>query len=298
MAELARIRAGMQVWGANAQEIGTVEAVDDGIRVNGQHIPAGAIDRVDGDRVYLRGPAAQYRPPAAAADDAHQIDFQQPGGGIRVPVVEERLEVERRPADLGEVRIHKTVTEERQSVPVDLRREDVQVERRDVPERPLEPGEAATAFEGGTIRVPVRGEEAVARKEPVVTGEVVVQKEPATERQEVGGTVRRERVEVDEDYGRARAGQQPGQASPPAAAEAPSRPEGAVAEGMDVVGPDGRLIGRVKEARGSEFLLDRRGQRDVYVPVSAIARMAGSAVELTVTADEVETQGWPNPPLF
>ena len=52
--------------------------------------------------------------------------------------------------------------------------------------------------------MPVRGEEAVVSKEAVVTGEVVISKEPTTERQAVADTVRRERVEVDEDYQRHR----------------------------------------------------------------------------------------------
>src|ERR687886_2768779 len=95
---------------------------------------------------------------------------------IRVPEIEERLEVEKRPVETGEVQVRKTVEEEQQTVPVELRREEATVERRDVGERPLAPGEAERAFQDETIRVPLRGEEAVARKEAVVTGEVVVDK--------------------------------------------------------------------------------------------------------------------------
>src|SRR5436309_1806486 len=58
-------------------------------------------------------------------------------------------------------------------------------------------GAGQQRFESGTIRVPVRGEEAAVEKEAVVTGEVVVDKERTTERQEVADTVRKERVEVD-----------------------------------------------------------------------------------------------------
>ena len=125
-------------------------------------------------------------------------------GEARIPVSEERLDVEKRPAELGEVQLHKTVTEEQQTVPVELEREEVRAERRDAGDRPLRPGEEA--FKEETIRVPVRGEEAVANKEAVVTGEVVVNKEQTTERQQVADTVRKERVEVDRDYERHRAG--------------------------------------------------------------------------------------------
>lgn len=121
---------------------------------------------------------------------------------MRIPVSEEQLNVEKREAEIGEVQLRKTVTQEQQTVPVELTREEVRVERRDVGDRPLRPGEQA--FEESTIRVPVRGEEAVVTKDAVVTGEVVLNKEQTTERQQVADTVRKERVEVDQDYERHR----------------------------------------------------------------------------------------------
>jgi len=60
-------------------------------------------------------------------------------------------------------------------------------------------------FEEGTIRVPVRGEEAVVEKEAVVTGEVVIDRDVKTERQTISDTVRKERVDIDENYRRDRA---------------------------------------------------------------------------------------------
>jgi hypothetical protein len=85
-------------------------------------------------------------------------------------------------------------------------REEVHVERREVADRPLGEREAEAAFQEGTIRVPVRGEEAIVSKEAVVTGEVVINKERTTEHQEITDTVRKQRVDIDEDYARARAG--------------------------------------------------------------------------------------------
>jgi len=117
-------------------------------------------------------------------------------GEIRVPEVEERLEVGKRQVQAGEVQIRKEVHEERQSVPVEVTREEVHVEKRDVGERPLREGEKA--FEEGTIRVPVQSEEVVARKEAVVTGEVVLNKTRETETQQVSDTLRRTEVHVDQ----------------------------------------------------------------------------------------------------
>lgn len=53
-------------------------------------------------------------------------------------------------------------------------------------------------FEEGILRVPLRGEELVAEREAVVTGEVVVRKERRRETIEVRGTVRKERITVIE----------------------------------------------------------------------------------------------------
>jgi uncharacterized protein (TIGR02271 family) len=150
--------------------------------------------RVEQRRVYLRGAtAARGETLTGQAEDE-----------IRVPVAEERLNVGKREADLGEVEIRKTVTEEQQSVPVTLRRDEVTVQERDIADRPLRAGE--DAFSEGTIRVPVRGEEAVVAKETVVTGEVVIDKETTTEQRQVSDTVRKQSVDVDENYRQARAG--------------------------------------------------------------------------------------------
>ncbi len=117
---------------------------------------------------------------------------------VAIPVAEERLNVQTREAELGEVQVHKSVIQEQVSVPVELEREEVHVQQRDIADRPVQAGDQL--FQEGTIRVPVRGEEAVVSKEAVVTGEVVIGKERTTERQTVSDTVRRERVEVDENY--------------------------------------------------------------------------------------------------
>lgn len=204
--DMKKLKEGMDVYTADNQRLGTIETVDDnGIRVQGQYYDHNAIARVERNNVYLSGSSSQYtRTAGAVSPDRDRMDIREAEGEIRVPEVEERLEVEKREVDLGEVGVRRTVEEERQSVPVELTREEVHVERREVPNRPIAPGEAAGAFESTTIRVPVRGEEAVARKEAVVTGEVVIDKERTTERQDVTDTVRKTHVEVDKDFQRAR----------------------------------------------------------------------------------------------
>ncbi|HET7769440.1 MAG TPA: YsnF/AvaK domain-containing protein [Chloroflexota bacterium] len=125
-------------------------------------------------------------------------------GEVRVPEIEERLDVRKREVQQGEVRVHKRVETEEQSIPVDVMHEEVEVEQRTVTPRPLAEADSIRAFEEGTIRIPIRGEEVVVRKEAVVTGEVVINKERTMERQEITETVRKQHVEVDRDYERHR----------------------------------------------------------------------------------------------
>ena len=77
--------------------------------------------------------------------------------------------------------------------------------------------------------------------------------------------------------------------------------------GMRVVGIDGQPVGRVKEVRGDDFLVDRPMARDVYVPYSFVLaaenpadRIRGGPTQpdqiiLTIPAGHVDDQHWVNP---
>ena len=198
----ADIRQGMRVLDADNQLLGTVEAVDnDGITINGQEVPLGAGSRVHEGHVHLKGAGSLYMSPHGG-----NLATSAAGGTgpVHIPVGEERLDVQKREVELGEVRINKTVTEEERTVPVELRREEVRVHEENVADRPVQAGEQV--FQEDSIRVPVRGEEAVVSKEAVVTGEVVISKERVAEQQEVTETIRREHVEPVGIFDRTSAG--------------------------------------------------------------------------------------------
>lgn len=192
-----KLRKGLRIVGADDREYGTIDRYDDDYVYMGERrIPVGAFERLENDRLYVGESGRQY---------VETSDRAATEGETRVPVMEERLQVDKRGVELGAVEIRKEVTSEQANVPVELTREQVRVERVDVNDRPVAAGEVQDAFQEGTIRVPVRGEEAVVNKEAVVTGEVVIDKERATERQTITDTVRKERVNVDENYRRDRA---------------------------------------------------------------------------------------------
>jgi hypothetical protein len=74
--------------------------------------------------------------------------------------------------------------------------------------------------------------------------------------------------------------------------------------GMDVTSIDGERIGKVKEVRGEEILIDRPLARDLWVPFSSVmatedysSNYRGGltepiAVVLNVSAAHIDRQGW------
>ncbi len=218
-------RKGMQLFDADEALLGMIAGARGGtIVVGGRHIPKAAIARVTQNRAYLV-PGADWagathagaptpvaartvnRPrrairvprPPADADAVGPLPGEQTYTALApatvVPLAAERLRAVKHPTDLGAVQVRKTVVAEERRLPVDLTYETVRVEERDLPARPAT---GADLFTEETIVVPLRGEEAVVTKEAILTGEVVIQKEPVTERRYVTGTVRTEHAEVVE----------------------------------------------------------------------------------------------------
>jgi uncharacterized protein (TIGR02271 family) len=185
-----KIRRGMWVFGADNRELGTVERHDgEYVYVGGRRLPMDAFERVEDDRLYV-GEAGRRSFAGADARDASEI---------RVPIAEERLDVDKRPVELGEVRLHKRVDQVEQVVREPVTRTDVEIERVKANRRvegPVGPRE-----EGEWIVVPIVEELLVVRKVLMVTEEVRIRRRPVTEVREVRETVRRERVEVEDTTG-------------------------------------------------------------------------------------------------
>jgi len=116
----------------------------------------------------------------------------------RIPVTEEKLKVGKKTVDTGGVRIHKRVSERPVEQTVPLREEKVTVERRPA-DRPAE----SAAIEEGTVEVRGTREEPMVQKEPRVAEEVVIRKQASERQARVSDTVRKTEVEVegnDDDY--------------------------------------------------------------------------------------------------
>ena len=116
-------------------------------------------------------------------------------GDVKVPVVEEELQVGSRQVRRGGVRLYTRVTERPVEETVRLRDEEVHVERRPV-DRPATEADFAAAKEG-TLEVTETDEEAVIAKQARVVEEVVVRKAQEERTETVRDTVRRTEVEVE-----------------------------------------------------------------------------------------------------
>src|SRR5437588_12336820 len=77
--------------------------------------------------------------------------------------------------------------------------------------------------------------------------------------------------------------------------------------GMDVMSIDGHPVGKVKQVRTEDFLLDRPLARDLYVPFSFVlatedyggtfrrGRTEPTEVVLSVSEEQLDKQGWQHP---
>jgi uncharacterized protein (TIGR02271 family) len=113
----------------------------------------------------------------------------------KVQLKEERINVGKREVEAGGVRLRKVVRTEVVNQPIELKREEIVVERVPV-------SEGATAdddFSEDEIYVPLRREEAVVNKEARVREEVRVGKREERETQTVSETIRKEDVEIEKD---------------------------------------------------------------------------------------------------
>ena len=113
----------------------------------------------------------------------------------RLQLLEERLKVDKHREKAGEVEVTKRVETRRETVPVELRHEEVEVTRRVVTDgRPIE--NPAFGADGESIRMDLEAERAEARKETFVAEEVDVTKREVRETQNFSEELRREDVDV------------------------------------------------------------------------------------------------------
>lgn len=117
-------------------------------------------------------------------------------GERRIQLRGELLRTVKERINKGEIRLRKEVITEHQTVNVPVTREEVIVEQ--VPASGARPV-SGDIGDQGEIRIPVSEERVQVTKQPVVTGEVRVQKRAVQDTQQVSGDVRHEEVRVENE---------------------------------------------------------------------------------------------------
>jgi uncharacterized protein (TIGR02271 family) len=115
--------------------------------------------------------------------------------GANIKLSEEDVKIGKREAVVGGVRLRKVVRTETVNQPVELKREEVVIER--VPASGAQAGQAS--FEQQDVFIPLRREEPVVQKEARVREEVRVRKEATSDKQTVSEQVRKEDVEIEKE---------------------------------------------------------------------------------------------------
>ena len=148
-------------------------------------------DVVSPTRVRLNGSRDDARARLAGVVSTPEL-----GGQIRIPIHEERLRAEVVPADLGELRIHKSVERVPEIVTQAVERDELEIER--VRLDRLIDAPVGTREEDGWLIVPIMEEVLVVTKQLVLTEEVRIRTRRVVEEQEVYEILRHERVEIED----------------------------------------------------------------------------------------------------
>lgn len=208
-----------------------------------------------------------------------------PADGVegRLVLHEERLRPRPEEYQAGVVRVTKRVEERTVVLEAPVREEWVVVEVSDAAEgivrfdgRDLQPGEV--------IEIPVFREEVRLERQTLVASEVQIRKEQVTRQERVSGTVKAERLAVDDDLGVVRDSH--GWAAPTAGGLTANEwiaGSTDVQPGMSVFGTSGDVIGTVKEVEADRFKLDAPLRPDYWLPFSAITEASSGAIRVDET---------------
>ncbi len=114
-----------------------------------------------------------------------------------IPLVEERLSIQKRQVESGRVRVRISVGEREERVPVELAHDEVEVERvaKNVTVSEL-PG---VRLEGNTTIIPVVEEVVVVEKRLMLVEEIHVRRKTATTTEEIPVRLRSEHVAIERD---------------------------------------------------------------------------------------------------
>jgi uncharacterized protein (TIGR02271 family) len=112
-----------------------------------------------------------------------------------VPLYHEQVNVGKREVDAGSVRLKKVVRTETVNVPVDLRREEIVIDRENNASG-AQTSALGQPFQEGETVIPLKREVAVVEKQTTSSGQIVVQTRQSAERTNITAQVRKEDIDI------------------------------------------------------------------------------------------------------
>jgi uncharacterized protein (TIGR02271 family) len=181
---------------AAGQYAGTSPYLDSASYLNSSDYAAG---HTGGVLVTVSGARAQKARTILERDGADISDRVNPAlaqeGVQRIQLREEQLVARKQQVQAGEVRVHKDIVTETQTIDVPVTHEELVIERH--PVTGVTASTAPIGQDSADIVVPLSREEAVLEKQTVVTEEVEIGKRAVTETQHLTDTVRREEARIE-----------------------------------------------------------------------------------------------------
>jgi uncharacterized protein (TIGR02271 family) len=197
--------------GKNDEDLGEVQEIGDTYVLTRKglvskekfYIPKYLVEGYDGDKLYFgvtedeaRNSFVRDSAPESEEYSKYKNSDAPPDVETRIPVIDERLNVQKREST-REATITKEPVTEKKTVEVPVMHEEVTMERRPAGETTSKategPVQSRTEF-----KVPLKKEEVEVTKQPYVKDEIFVKKKPVTETRQVIEEVTSERVNVSD----------------------------------------------------------------------------------------------------
>ena len=141
---------------------------------------------------YAGGTAEQTQP----ATEQSTSTVQGGNTSMVVPLYQESVNVGKREVESGQVRLKKIVKTETVNVPVELRHEQVVIDRDNNVNGSAQNQVLAQRFQEGETTIQLKREEPVIEKQATPAGQIVVQTRYATQQQNVQAEVRKEDIDI------------------------------------------------------------------------------------------------------
>jgi len=141
---------------------------------------------------YAGGTAEQTQPSAEQSTSTGQSETTS----MVVPLYQESVNVGKREVESGQVRLKKIVKTETVNVPVELRHEEVVIDRENNAGGSSQNQQLAQRFQEGETTIQLKREEPVIEKQEMPAGQIVVQKRFAAQKTTVQAQVRKEDIDI------------------------------------------------------------------------------------------------------